>query len=134
MGYPDPTNSGWVRTEELEVSGFHIRMTVAPGEKIVELWELVDGEPGRWFGNVFRLDTKTPSHYLNYELDKHLGRAEREMLVSRASKFWKSLGPKASSARIRPVSGPSGPSHVDGPRTGRVVRGPSSPVVSWSCR
>ncbi|WP_460544585.1 hypothetical protein [Glycomyces halotolerans] len=89
-GYPDPTNSGWVRTEDLEFSGFHIRLTAAPGEKIVEVWELVDGEPSRWFGNVIRMDARSPSSYLNFEFEKRLTRAERDSLIARATKFWKS--------------------------------------------
>ncbi len=89
-GYPDPTDSGWVRTEDLEIAGHHIRLTVSPGEKTVGVWELVDGAPGRWFGNVIRMDSNSPSSYLNFEFEKHLRRSDRDSLISRATKFWKS--------------------------------------------
>lgn len=89
-GYPDPTDSGWVRTEDFEVAGFHVRLTASPGEKTVGVWEMVDGSPGRWFGNIFRMDSKSPASYLNYEFEKHLRRSDRDTLVSRAAKFWKS--------------------------------------------
>lgn len=72
------------------MAGFRIRFTVAPGERTVGVWELVDGDPVRWFGYVIRMDSKSPSCYLNYEFEKHLRRVDRDALVDRATKFWKS--------------------------------------------
>lgn len=89
-GYPDPTAAGWVRTEDLELGGIHIRMTAAPGERIVELWELEDGWPQRWLGNVFRVDSEPPCVYLNHTYERRLQPAERRSLARVGAKFWKS--------------------------------------------
>lgn len=89
-GYPDPSSSGWVRTEDAEIAGIHIRMTVAPGDRIVELWELVDDEPVRWVGNVYRVDAEPPCVYLNHLFERRLKRAEADQLARVGAKFWKS--------------------------------------------
>jgi hypothetical protein len=88
-GYPDPEVVGWARIEDLEFEGFHIRMTITPGERIVQLWELVDGHPVRWFGNVFRIDSEPPVLYVNYRYESRLNRAQRDVLARAGAKFWK---------------------------------------------
>jgi hypothetical protein len=88
-GYPDPAVIGWSRTEDLEFAGLHIRMTITPGERIVQLWELVDGRPVHWFGNVFRVDSEPPQLRVYYPYEKRLGRAQRDVLARAGAKFWK---------------------------------------------
>lgn len=87
-GYPDPAVD-WARTEDVELAGFHIRMTITPGDRIVQLWELVDGHPVRWFGNIFRIDAEPPVLYPNYRYEKQLSRAQRDVLARTGAKFWK---------------------------------------------
>lgn len=87
-GYPDP-DVGWARTDDLEFAGLHIRMTITPGERIVQLWELTDGHPVRWLGNVFRIDSEPPVLYVNYRYEAHLSRAQRDVLARTGAKFWK---------------------------------------------
>jgi hypothetical protein len=87
-GYPDP--AGWVRTEDLEFGGISIRMTVAPGERIVELWELEDGRPRQWLGHVFRVDADPPVVRLHHRYEQRLKPAERIALARVGAKFWKS--------------------------------------------
>ncbi|SDD06001.1 hypothetical protein [Glycomyces harbinensis] len=89
-GYPDPAVLGWVRSEDIESAGIHIRFTVNPGDKIVQMWELVDGRPARWLGNVYRVDAPIPSLYLNYHYEKRFKRLQREALALAGAKFWKS--------------------------------------------
>lgn len=87
--YPDPDQVGWIREEDLELDGLHIRMTITPGDRIVQLWELGPEGPVRWMGNVFRIDAEPPAIYLNYAFEKAMKRARREALVLEAAKFWK---------------------------------------------
>ncbi|MDN3242688.1 hypothetical protein [Glycomyces tritici] len=89
-GYPDPEVVGWARTEELEFAGLHMRMTITPGDRIVQLWELVDGHPVRWLGNVFRVESEPPVLKLNYRYEAHFSRAQRDVLARTGAKFWKS--------------------------------------------
>lgn len=89
-GYPDPANASWVRTEDIEFDGLSIRMTVAPGERIVELWELEDGHPRQWFGHVFRVDAEPPNIRLNYAYERRFDRTDRIELAHLGAKFWKS--------------------------------------------
>jgi hypothetical protein len=89
QGYPDPDTVGWARTDDLEVHDLHIRMTITPGERIVQLWDLQDGHPVRWFGNAFRLESEPPVLYLNYRYDPLLTRSQRDQLARTAAKFWK---------------------------------------------
>jgi hypothetical protein len=89
-GYPDASTVGWVRTEDFESSGLHIRMTVSPGEKIVQLWELTDGRPVLWLGNAFRVESEPPALYLNHRYEALLNRGQRELIARTAAKFWKS--------------------------------------------
>lgn len=89
-GYPDPAVVGWIRSEDIEFSGIHIRMTVAPGEKIVQMWELRDGRPHRWLGNVFRVGADVPGLYLNHSYESRLSRPQRDALARTGAKFWKS--------------------------------------------
>ncbi len=89
-GYPDPSTAGWIRTDDLEFGGLSIRMTVAPGERLVELWELEDGHPRQWLGHVFRLDSEPPVVRLNYVYERRLKPAERIALARLGAKFWKS--------------------------------------------
>lgn len=88
-GYPDPAVVGWARAEDLEFAGFHIRMTITPGERIVQVWELNDGHPVRWLGNVFRVDSERPVLYINYRYEPHVDRAQRDALARIGAKFWK---------------------------------------------
>lgn len=88
-GYPDPAVVGWARIDDLEIADLHIRMTITPGERIVQLWELVDGHPVCWLGNVFRIDSEPPVLYLNYRFESHLSRAQRDVLARTGAKFWK---------------------------------------------
>ncbi|HEX2143334.1 MAG TPA: hypothetical protein VHG10_02380 [Glycomyces sp.] len=87
-GYPDPA-VGWARMEDLEFADFHIRMTITPGERIVQLWELADGHPVHWFGNVFRIDSEPPVLKVNYRYESRLSRAQRDLLARTGAKFWK---------------------------------------------
>ena len=88
-GYPDPAVTGWARVEDLEFAGFHIRMTITPGERLVQLWELVDGHPVRWLGLVFRVDSEPPVLRLNYPFERRFSRSQREILARTGAKFWK---------------------------------------------
>jgi hypothetical protein len=87
-GYPDPAVT-WARTEDLEFVGLHIRMTITPGERLVQLWELVDGHPVRWLGLVYRIDAEPPGLRLNYPFEPHFSRAQRDVLARTGAKFWK---------------------------------------------
>lgn len=89
-GYPDPEAVGWLRAEEIEFLDLHIRMTVTPGERIVQLWELSAGHPVRWIGNVFRIDSEPPGLYLNYKYERTFSRSQRDSLARLGAKFWKS--------------------------------------------
>jgi hypothetical protein len=89
-GYPDADVVGWIRSEEIEFTGIHIRMTVTPGERIVQLWELADGRPVRWLGNVFRVESEPPGLYLNHRYESRLNRLQRDTLARTGAKFWKS--------------------------------------------
>ncbi len=87
-GYPDAAD--WVRAEDIEFGGLPIRMTVAPGERIVELWELREGRPVQWLGNVFRVDAEPPCVYLNHTYERRLHPNDRAALARRGARFWKS--------------------------------------------
>lgn len=89
-GYPDAAAVGWVRTEDTEFAGIHIRMTISPGDRIVEVWETEDGHPVRWLGNVFRIDAEPPGLYLNHRYERLLSRGQRDLLARAGAKFWKS--------------------------------------------
>ncbi|GAA2310174.1 hypothetical protein GCM10009853_079560 [Glycomyces scopariae] len=89
-GYPDPEAVGWLRTDEIEFLELHIRMTITPGERIVQLWQLADGHPVSWIGNVFRIDSEPPGLYLNHKFETTLNRPQRDSLARLAAKFWKS--------------------------------------------
>ncbi|MCD0442901.1 hypothetical protein LO763_04585 [Glycomyces sp. A-F 0318] len=88
--YPDPAVVGWIRSEEIEFEGLHIRLTVTPGEKIVQLWELVDGHPVRWLGNVFRVESEPPALSLNHRYQSRIKHSRRDALARAGVKFWKS--------------------------------------------
>lgn len=87
-GYPDPAD--WVRTEDLELGGIHVRMTVAPGDRIVELWELEDGKPREWLGHVFRVDSEPPCLRLAFAYEQRLKTSARMFLAREGARFWKS--------------------------------------------
>jgi len=89
-GYPDPAAVGWLRAEDSEFAGLHMRMTITPGENLVQLWELDDGHPVRWIGNVFRVNSEPPALYLNYSYESRISRAQRDILARDGAKFWKS--------------------------------------------
>ncbi|MEU6860605.1 hypothetical protein AB0B28_17245 [Glycomyces sp. NPDC046736] len=89
-GYPDASVVGWVRTEDVESAGLHIRMTIAPADRIVQLWELEDGHPVLWLGNAFRIESEPPGLYLNHRYEARLSRGQRDLLARAAAKFWKS--------------------------------------------
>jgi hypothetical protein len=88
-GYPDYDTVG-LRVKETEFHGLHIRMTMTRSIRIVQLWELVDGQPVRWIGNVFRLDSEPPCLYLAHRYESVLARPERDALARIAAKVWKS--------------------------------------------
>lgn len=88
-GYPDLAVVGWLRSEEIEFAGFHIRLTVTPGDKIVQLWEMADGHPVHWLGNVFRVESEPPALKLNYRYEPRFGRSQRDALARTGAKFWK---------------------------------------------
>lgn len=88
-GYPDPEVLGWARIDDFEFAGLHIRMTITPGDKIVQVWELEDGRPVTWIGNVFRVDSEPPILYANYHYEKRLSRSERDVIARTGAKFWK---------------------------------------------
>jgi hypothetical protein len=88
-GYPDPAVVGRARTEDLEFAGLHIRMTIAPGERLVRLWELVDGHPVRWLGIVFRVDSEPPVLRLGHPFESRVSRPRRDDLARIGAKFWK---------------------------------------------
>ncbi|MEU6246085.1 hypothetical protein [Glycomyces sp. NPDC047010] len=90
VGYPDLDAIGWLRVEEIDYLGLAIRMTVTPGERTVQLWELEGGRPVEWIGNVFRIDAEPPCLHLNYKYERILTRAQREPLARLGAKFWKS--------------------------------------------
>ena len=75
--------------EDFEFAGLHIRMTITPGERIVQLWELIDGHPVRWLGNVFRIDSEPPVLKLNYRYETVFSRMQRDVLARTGAKFWK---------------------------------------------
>jgi hypothetical protein len=88
-GYPDSETIG-LRTREIEFDGLHIRMTMTHSVRIVQLWELVDGRPASWIGNVFRLDSELPPCiYLAHRYESVLDRSQRDALARLAAKHWK---------------------------------------------
>jgi hypothetical protein len=89
-GYPDPETVGWLRAEDIEFLDFHIRMTITPGDRIVQLWELEEGRPVRWIGNVFRIDSEPPWLRLTHQYERRFNRSQRESLARLGAKFWKS--------------------------------------------
>lgn len=90
-GYPDPDVIDWVRTEEIEFLGLHIRMTITPGANIVQLWELDDGRPVGWMGNAFRVHADTPCLRVSNKYRHVLPRVpQQDALAKRAATFWKS--------------------------------------------
>lgn len=89
-GYPDAAVVGWVRAEDSEFAGIPIRMTVSPGDRIVQVWETDDGHPILWLGNIFRVDSEPPGLYLNHRYDRRLNRVQRDALARAGAKFWKS--------------------------------------------
>jgi hypothetical protein len=89
--YPDPDVVTWLRWADIEYLGLPIRMTVIPGERVIELWELVDKHPVRWMGNVFRIEAIVPLLYLNHKYEQAIPRrAQRDALARIAADFWKS--------------------------------------------
>ncbi|MFG3342205.1 hypothetical protein [Glycomyces sp. NPDC048151] len=64
-------------------------MTITPGDRIVQLWELVDDHPVRWLGNVFRVESEPPVLYLNFRFGTQIGYAQRDALARAGAKFWK---------------------------------------------
>ncbi|GAA2305107.1 hypothetical protein GCM10009853_072720 [Glycomyces scopariae] len=97
-GYPDLDEIGWLRSEEIQYLGLQIRMTVTPGERVVQLWELEEGHPVSWIGNVFRIDAQPPCLYLNYRYERLFTRTQREPLAQLGARFWKSSPPAPRSA------------------------------------
>ncbi|THV33611.1 hypothetical protein [Glycomyces buryatensis] len=89
-GYPDPSSAGWIRIEDLQIADLNLRMTTAITDQIVQIWDLNDGEPTRWVGNVFRIDTRAPCLYLNYVYEKRFSQVDADHLTSTAVKFWQS--------------------------------------------
>lgn len=89
-GYPDSATSGLVRVADIEFLGFTLRMTNLPGERFVKLWELEEGAPVHWFGNVFRVHADPPGLYLNYRYEPALDRFQRDDLARIGAKFWSS--------------------------------------------
>ncbi|SDD30703.1 hypothetical protein [Glycomyces harbinensis] len=87
-GYPDSTSGGLVRVSDIEFLEFELRMTLTLGERFVQIWELEEGVPARWFGNAFRVHTDAPGLYLSYEYDQALDRYQRDRLAGIAAKFW----------------------------------------------
>ncbi|MDA1358367.1 hypothetical protein O1R50_01970 [Glycomyces luteolus] len=87
-GYPDAETIG-LRIEEIEFEGLHIRMTMTRAIRIVQLWEMVDGQPVGWIGNVFRIDSEPPCIYLGHRYEAVLARPERHALARLAAKRWK---------------------------------------------
>ncbi|THV25962.1 hypothetical protein [Glycomyces paridis] len=89
-GYPDPAVVGWIRSDDIEFAGFHIRLTITPGSRIVELWITEDGHPVVWLGNAHRVDSEPPGLHVNHSYSKQFNRAQRDALAREAAKFWKS--------------------------------------------
>ena len=90
QGYPDFAANSLIRVGDIGFLEFTIRMTVAPGERFVKLWELEAGVPVHWFGNVFRIHVDPPGLYLNYKYERALDRFQRDQLARLAAKFWAS--------------------------------------------
>lgn len=88
-GYPDSETIG-LRIEEIEFEGLRIRMTMTHGIRIIQLWELEDGHPVGWIGNVFRIDSEPPCIYLGHRYEAVLARPERHALARLTAKYWKS--------------------------------------------
>lgn len=89
-GYPDLEKVGWIRESDIEFAGLALRLTINPGERTVQVWELEEGHPIQWLGNAFRLDSEPPGLYLNYKYEQRLTRPQRDALAHLAAKFWKS--------------------------------------------
>ncbi|MFB9661575.1 hypothetical protein ACFQS3_02530 [Glycomyces mayteni] len=88
--YPDAEKIGWIRSEDIEHCGLSLRMTITPGDRVVQLWELVDDWPVKWFGNAFRIHADQPGLYLNYEYSQRLTLRQKDSLARVAAKFWMS--------------------------------------------
>ena len=89
-GYPDYPANSLMRVTDIDFLEFTIRMTVAPTERFVKLWEVEADVPVRWFGNVFRVHADPPCLYLNYKYERALDRFQRDQLARLAVKFWSS--------------------------------------------
>ena len=89
-GYPDASAGIWIRYEDIEFAGAPIRFTVNHGDRIVQIWEMVDGHPVRWVGNVFRVEAEPPALYLNHSYEVRLSRTQRDELARSGVKFFKS--------------------------------------------
>ncbi|MCD0442824.1 hypothetical protein LO763_04195 [Glycomyces sp. A-F 0318] len=87
-GYPDVAASGLVRVADIEFLEFKLQMTTVLGERFVKVWELEEGVPARWFGNVFRVDAEPPGLYLNYRYERMLDRFQRDQLARLGAEFW----------------------------------------------
>ncbi|MCD0445896.1 hypothetical protein LO763_19995 [Glycomyces sp. A-F 0318] len=87
--YPDPAIIGWIRSEDIEAADIHLRMTITPGDKLVQLWELDGDHPVRWLGNVFRIDAELPVVRLHYRYASRFDRAQHERIARAAARFWK---------------------------------------------
>ena len=88
--YPDLAVVGWLRSEDIEFADMHIRLTITPGDRLVQLWELLDGHPVHWLGNAFRIDAEPPAIRLNHSYESRFNRHQREALARTCAKFWKS--------------------------------------------
>lgn len=88
--YPDPEVVPWMRTDDIEFCGLHIRMTIEPGDRIVKLWALERGHPVRWLANAFRLEAVTPCLRLSCKYEQAIPRRSRDVLAATAAAFWKS--------------------------------------------
>lgn len=88
--YPDVEEVGRFRCKDIEFDTLPVRMTIAPGEETVALWELEDGHPIQWMGTGFRVDAEPPGLYLNYKYERRMSWAQRDALARLAAKFWMS--------------------------------------------
>lgn len=86
------------RYRDAEVGGLKIRVTV-PDEILetgqrgvsptVVVYELADGERGRFIANIFRLDSSRPLERFNIHMERTLSAATRAAVADLAKEWWR---------------------------------------------
>ncbi|HEU5129962.1 MAG TPA: hypothetical protein VFU12_18425 [Glycomyces sp.] len=86
------------RYRDAEVGGLHVRVTVPDdiletGQRgvspTVVVYELVDGERGRFIANIFRLDSPRPLERFNIHAERTLSAQTRAAVADLAKEWWR---------------------------------------------